>query len=58
MHPKTTMMRQLRIEDARQLTGSAYLLAFEMWGVSDASFLFVVDADRNVIEAYSYPYTL
>jgi hypothetical protein len=58
IHPKSSMMRQLRLEDARQLTKSTYLLAFGIWGVSDASLIFVVNADGKVTGAYSYPYSL
>lgn len=58
LHPQTTMGRPLRLEDARQLNRTTDMLAFGEWGVSDASLLFVVDADGTVRAAYTYPYTL
>ncbi|MEG3123908.1 hypothetical protein [Sphingomonas sp. GB1N7] len=57
-NPGKTMMRQPRLADARQLTASTYLLAFGIWGVSDRSLLFEVDASGQVRRAYSYPYSL
>ncbi len=57
-YPAQTMMRQLKIEDARQLTASTYLLAFGIWGVSDRSLLLEVDKSGQVRRAYQYPYTL
>lgn len=48
----------LRLSDVRQMTGSNYLLAFELWGTSDSARLFVVDGSGTVIEAYAYPYSL
>lgn len=57
-YPAKTMMRQLKIEQARQLTASTYLLAFGIWGVSDRSLLFEVDKSGKVQRAYQYPYTL
>ena len=57
-YPGRTMMRPLKIEDARRLTASTYLLAFGIWGVSDYSLLFEVDKSGKVRRAYQYPYTL
>jgi len=57
-YPAQTTMRQLKIEDARDLTASTYLLAFGIWGVSDRSLLFEVDKSGQVRRAYQYPYTL
>ena len=57
-YPAQTMNRQLRIKDARQLTASTYLLAFDIWGVSDSSLLFEVDKFGQVRHAYRYPYTV
>lgn len=57
-NPEKTLMRQIRLADARQLTKSTYLLAFGIWGVADRSILFEVDASGRVGRAYNYPYTL
>lgn len=48
----------LRLKDVRQMKGSKYLLAFELWGVSDSSRLFLVDGNGVVTKAYIYPYSI
>jgi len=48
----------LRLKDARQLTRSHYLLAFELWGTADKSLLVVVDDADRAAGAYWYPYTI
>ena len=48
----------LRLKHAKQVTPTTYLLAFEMWGVSDRSYVFLVDNDGTVTKAYGYPYSI